>query len=260
MHIVIAKNLIDYSANLPIYDSSIGIIMNVFDFKIISYLNQFSQHSEVIDKTIEFLSGDHLLKGGVLITIIWWAWFKDKDTYLHNRTHIISTLLSCIIAIAIARFLQLTLAFRARPMHEESLHFVVPHGVIQTNLDGWSSFPSDHTALFFALATGICFISKKMGAFALFYTTVFIALPRIYLGLHYPTDIIVGAIIGINTALIMNTYCNNTKYLHAIEQWSYSKPAIFYPVFFLLTYQIVDLFDSVRKLAENVAKFIHIVI
>jgi undecaprenyl-diphosphatase len=236
-----------------------GDDMNLFDISILHYLNQFSQQSKIIDSVIQFLSGDHLLKGGVLIAIYWWAWFKTKD---HNdstvRIHIVSTLFSSILAIALARLLQLTLPFRARPMHDDSLHFVLPYGGDPANLDDWSSFPSDHAALFFSLATGLLFISRKLGIFALLYTIVLISLPRIYLGLHYPTDIIAGALIGITMASIANIYLNDNKYLKLIKSWSYDKPALFYPLFFLLTHQIVDLFESVRGLGENVAKFIQI--
>jgi undecaprenyl-diphosphatase len=115
-----------------------------------------------------------------------------------------------------------------------------------TILEGWSSFPSHHAVLFFALSTGILFISKKVGAFALSYTALFIAFPRIYVGLHYPTDVIAGAIIGMAIALLGNKYLGKIERLQQIVNWSYSKPNLFYPLFFLLTFQIVNMFDTTR--------------
>jgi len=235
-------------------------MMNYFDFQIITFINQFSQHSWIFDKLIAFLSYNNLLKGGILSTIIWWAWFNSEDRHSHKREHIISTLLSCIIAIALARAFALTLPFRLRPLQEEGLHFLLPFGMTTTVLEGWSSFPSDHAVLFFTLSTGLLFISRWVGTFSLSYSILFIGFPRVYLGLHYPTDIIAGAIIGITIALLGNIYLVKNILIQSITNWSYSKPNLFYPLFFLLTYQIADMFDNSRSLFNAGAKLIRYII
>src|SRR5680860_570907 len=143
--------------------------MNSFDSEILSFVNQFSQHSWMFDRLIGFLATNPLLKGGVLATILWWAWFKREDHPSHNREYVILTLFNCFIAELLARILALTLPFRLRPLHEEGLHFLLPYGITPNLLEGWSSFPSDHAVLFFTLSTGLLFISRKAGVFALLY-------------------------------------------------------------------------------------------
>jgi undecaprenyl-diphosphatase len=233
--------------------------MNIFDSQIISFVNQFSQHSWMFDKLVVHLEKNNLLKGGVLSTIIWWAWFKKEECSCNNRKHVISTLVSCIIAIIFGRIIALALPFRPRPMHEEALHLVLPFGMTS----GWeslSAFPSDHAVLFFALATGLLFISKWLGTFALFYALLFIGFPRVYLGLHYPSDIIAGAVIGISIALAGNIYLIKSTLVKSIIDWSNSKPSIFYPLFFLVTYQIADLFNHSWSLFSSAIKVIaHII-
>ncbi len=230
--------------------------MNFFDSEIMTCLNHFSQHSWMFDQLIVSIADNNLFKGVVLVTIFWWAWFKREARDSHNREHILITLSSCIVAIALARSLAVTLPFRSRPIHEANLQFIIPYGENPTVLYGWSSFPSDHAVLFFTMAAGLLFISKPAGIFAIIYTVLFISLPRIYLGLHYPTDIIGGAVLGVAIALIANIYIVKSKIIQSVTALSDSKPGIFYSLFFLFTFQIADMFNDSRDLIYNAMKLI----
>lgn len=65
------------------------------------------------------------------------------------------------------------------------------------------SFPSGHTGASFAVVSGLFFGKAKnrlwMPAFVL---TIFIAFSRLYLYVHYPTDVLAGMLIGIATGWI----------------------------------------------------------
>jgi undecaprenyl-diphosphatase len=64
--------------------------------------------------------------------------------------------------------------------------------------NGTYSFPSNHAFNNFAAATFIYRFFPKL-KWALFITASLIAISRVYLGLHYPSDILGGAIFGIIT-------------------------------------------------------------
>ncbi|MBK8945688.1 MAG: phosphatase PAP2 family protein [Ignavibacteriae bacterium] len=225
--------------------------MLMLDLIIIEYLNQFSQQSLFFDKFIVFLSNNNLLKGGILSFAIWWAWFFNRNSNFGNRILVISNLVGSFIAMATARILAVILPFRHRPIHDDELSFEVPHGMNAFLLEGWSSMPSDHAVLYFTLASGLFFISRIVGFFAIIYTAIIISFPRIYLGLHYPSDIFVGAIIGIAFSYISYKYFVNSKFVKKIFQLSLIKPYIFYPILFLFTYQIADLFDGIRAIGNG---------
>ena len=62
--------------------------------------------------------------------------------------------------------------------------------------NGTWSFPSNHALNNFAAATFYYLLFPKL-KWALFIPAVLVSISRIYLGLHYPTDILGGAVIGI---------------------------------------------------------------
>lgn len=63
------------------------------------------------------------------------------------------------------------------------------------------SFPSGHTSAAFATAAAIAFCNKKWGMAALVLAAL-IGFSRLYLYVHYPTDVIAGALLGIGAACI----------------------------------------------------------
>ena len=65
------------------------------------------------------------------------------------------------------------------------------------------SFPSGHTSRVFAMATLIAFGTKRPVGVAMFVFAALVGLSRIYLGLHWPSDVLAGAVLGIALGLTM---------------------------------------------------------
>lgn len=63
------------------------------------------------------------------------------------------------------------------------------------------SFPSGHTQASFASATAIFHVNKKAGVCA-FILAVLIAFSRLYLYVHFPTDVLAGIGIGVICGLL----------------------------------------------------------
>jgi undecaprenyl-diphosphatase len=72
---------------------------------------------------------------------------------------------------------------------------VLPDAITPMGCTGTYSFPSNHAFNNFAAATFIYRFYPRL-KWALFLTAILISISRIYLGLHYPSDILGGAIFG----------------------------------------------------------------
>ncbi len=69
------------------------------------------------------------------------------------------------------------------------------------------SFPSGHTLASFAVATALCMWKPRLGIPALI-LAVLIAFSRMYLYVHYPTDVLVGIVLGVGFAFLSLAIAN----------------------------------------------------
>ena len=223
-------------------------LLNPFDAGIISFVNSFAHRWFVLDATFALLATNNLIKGGFISAMIWWGWYHREDPR-KDREFLCSGIVSGFLALLVARTLAEFLPYRERPILDPGLHFRAPYLSNET-LIRWSSFPSDHAALFFALALAIYFVSKRAGIIALCYAFLVICVPRVYMGYHYPTDIIAGAAIGLAAASLGKMSSFRAAVAGPPLQWLERSPALFYTGFFLLTFQIAITFDSLRHIAR----------
>lgn len=224
--------------------------MNLFDTSILHYLINASQNAPSLNSLMATIVDNVLLKGGVVVSMLWYLWFRKSDKVNLDRQRIIISLMSCIVAIFVGRLLARVLPFRLRPLVDPTLAQFYHNKSMADTFDMVSSFPSDHAVMFFALATGIFLISKRIGLFSYLYVFFVICFPRIYLGLHYPTDILTGAVVGVVTALILASPKMWHPVTSKVLQMSNKYTGLFYAFFFLISFEIGTMFESLRSIVH----------
>ncbi len=230
--------------------------MNGFDGIILKFFNDFSQRSQLFDNAICLLGDISLLKGGVVIAILWVLWFAraEEEVVAETRKSILATFAGTFVALLLAKILEHTLPFRMRPLNNPALHFLLPHGVTEGTYDSLNSFPSDHAVLFGGLAVGIFLGSRRLGFFASAYILLVILIPRVYLGFHHPTDLLGGALLGVVCAMLANVPAIKNRSMDPLMEWSERTPGWFYGLFFLISYQAATLFDDIRSIGDFVIR------
>lgn len=226
--------------------------MNSFDADILRFLNQFACRSITWDAFVTTLESANLLKGGAIMAGFLWIWFRDGENKTRDREFVLLSLWASAASVFLARALALILPFRERPLRTPSLHFQLPYVMNPETLHNWSSFPSDHAAFSFTAATCILFVSRRLGILALFYSFFVICLPRLYLGIHYPTDIVAGALLGAAMAFCVKVSPLRTAGARPFLRWERLYPSRFYTIFFVVGFEFSEMFDSLRAIGKFV--------
>ncbi|GFO55683.1 ion channel protein [Geomonas sp. Red276] len=221
--------------------------MNFFDAGILHFLNHFAHHSWTFDFWVHWLTADDFQKGGVVALLLWWAWFLPAEDLQENREKLICIAFAAVLAVIVSRVSSELLPLRPRPLHLPELHLQLPYTVSRTELMHWNSFPSDHAVLFYALVTGFFLVNRRIGIISFLYVTIFIIVPRMYLGFHYPTDIMAGGLLGAAVTYLCCLPKVRGKLVRPILSLSVSSPSLFYACCFFYTYQLACSFSWVNK-------------
>ncbi len=104
------------------------------------------------------------------------------------------------VSILFAGALTTTLKFA---VHRTRPYTAYPDLIYKKGNGGSLSFPSGHTTLAFATATSLSLAFPRWYVIAPAYTyAIAVGYSRMYLGMHYPSDVFVGALIGIAASFL----------------------------------------------------------
>ena len=219
------------------------MVLNFFDSAIIHYVNHFAHRSWAFDFFISTIGSNALLKTGVLVGLLSWAWFRASDDTDRDHATIIAGLVSTCGAVLAARVLAACLPFRDRPFRSPDLHFVLPYLMSGDEGISWKTFPSDHAVLFFGVAMCIFLVSRRAGIVAFCHVLLVVALARVYAGYHYPSDIAAGAVIGVGAVALSQLSALKRSICSLPMHWLEHRPGEFYSAFVLLLFLIGTTFE-----------------
>ena len=227
------------------------------DVAIVLFFNKFCGKSQFWDTlALLFLSVD-ALRTAILVALVIgiWQYGKSKsDTNAQRR--VLFVFFSIILTLGTIEILN-ALIDSPRPIITLGNLIYNPITTSDTQLlwkDGWvrnpkhGSFPSDTIALLATIACGLFLWNKLLGLFAFLFILVTGIIPRLYFGLHYPSDMATGVITAIFSSFIVekiNVFKSLSDKILKIEN---KVPYTFGVIGFYLSYIIAEKFILLRKL------------
>ncbi|MBQ4630710.1 MAG: phosphatase PAP2 family protein [Clostridia bacterium] len=165
-------------------------ILDFFDFMRFPFMN----------KIMTFISA--LADDGILWIVVGIVMLFFKNT----RKGGVCVLLALIINLVIVNVTLKPLVARTRPYDINTAVNLIVHAPHDY------SFPSGHTSASFAAALSIFFANKKWGTCALVGASL-IGFSRLYLYVHFPTDVLFGALFGIAASFVSKYVISKIKML-----------------------------------------------
>ncbi|KKI92417.1 bacitracin ABC transporter permease [Bacillus sp. SA1-12] len=167
--------------------------------KVFKLITQLSGRCSPIDLLMILISNKIRY---VFIFVLIFMWFKN-DSY--KRVTCKATK-SMGVTLFIHTLIKL-FYFKPRPFVKRRVGILIP-----SKMD--STFPSKHTLLVFAISTSIFLYDRVLGSI-MWVISVLTGFSRIWVGHHYPFDIIGSAFIGTMTSILLDKaageYSTNTQ-------------------------------------------------
>jgi len=170
------------------------------DVNILVWINHTFK-SDWMDAVMLFCSGK----------LTWLPWYALLLFLLYKsnpkRIWINLILIACCIALAdqLASGLLKPLVARLRPCHNDSVNvkLILIDGICGGQYGFVSSHAANVFAVFFFFVLKDVFQKMKPLIYVLLVWAIIVSLSRVYLGVHYPGDVLCGALIGIGAASVI---------------------------------------------------------
>jgi undecaprenyl-diphosphatase len=163
------------------------------DHSVVLNLNHFLVLHDVVEDPVSlFERVSEVMFAGLLVLMLILPWGESAQRARRAAT---GALMAAALAVAcgglIARLVDRPRPFVADPLH---IHLFAAHAAD-------SGFPSDHATAAFAIAAAV-FLRDRVWGTVLAIAAAAVAVGRVAIGVHYPSDVLVGALLGCAAARI----------------------------------------------------------
>ena len=151
---------------------------------------------------------DYLIPVSLALALVG-LWFVERDRLTRQKHQIgVFVALTSMALSSLAVLIMNAMYFRPRPFvdHEVALLFYRPTD---------SSFPANAVAAAFGIAAAVWGVNRRAGT-ALLLGAGLYGFARVYAGVHYPLDVIAGALVGVGVTFFVFRL---RDLLHPVPEW-----------------------------------------
>lgn len=175
--------------NAAVFAASSSPLNNRHDFEVV---NDFARRTGWLHGFMTFYAGKGPILLGALLVAGWWL--ARRSSKPRRVATAFWTALATVIAVAVNQPI-------VHAVHEQRPYQRLPHALVLVRRTSDFSFPSDHATLAGAVAAGLLLVSWRLGLLATL-AALLLAFSRVYVGAHWPRDVVAGLVLGATVALV----------------------------------------------------------
>lgn len=168
--------------------------MQQYDLNILLFINGLAGHIGWLDYLIANFTKYGALLFGIYLVGLWFTGNSPEEKN-ENRKQALYAFGSALLAMGINQLIGL-MWYRNRPYIDHHVQQLV-------SVTDDASFPSDHAAGSFSIA-GMILVQRSIGGIILTVMAMILSLSRVYVGVHYPSDLLGGMVVGLLSSMVIN--------------------------------------------------------
>jgi membrane-associated phospholipid phosphatase len=149
-------------------------------------LNEWARDTAWLHSFMRLVANDGVFVFAALLLAGWWVARRRQDSLAIAR--VFATGAACLAALIIAQPI-------SHHVRERRPFAALPDVLVLVHRSADYGFPSDHATLAGAVAAGLLFVSWRLGLVASV-LALLMAFARVYVGVHYPSDVLAGLCLG----------------------------------------------------------------
>jgi membrane-associated phospholipid phosphatase len=153
------------------------------DFQVV---NDFARHTGWLHAPLKDYAGYGVVLFGVLLLAGYWLARRTGSPLKVARSLLAGA--GVLVAVAVNQPL-------VHAVNEPRPFTRLPHALVLVHRSADASFPSDHATMAGAVAVGLLLVDRRLGALAVA-AGLLMAFARVYVGAHYPVDVLAGLLVG----------------------------------------------------------------
>jgi membrane-associated phospholipid phosphatase len=187
-----------------------------WNHQVLESLFRLIPHSQTVDDRFGDLISNPLWGTWMFAAFFFRVWAIEDEKQSLRRGLLFEAVLAVSAAFLVTILIRPFVSWPAPVLNPGFQQLFPPH---LWGEGRWNCFPSHSTLVYFTVAAGFWWLNRCLSVCLSVFALAVISLPRVYLGGHYPIDVLFSCVLGVCTLAVVRRW----HLPPAISRWLVSK-------------------------------------